>query len=78
MDIQNKLILELKERLGYKEEVTLTRDELDLLVDGDLGYAKELEGEIEDLNDEINELKDECICEELREKLGKIIKIAEE
>ena len=33
MDIQNKLIIELKEGLGYKEEVTLTRDEFNLLVD---------------------------------------------
>lgn len=77
MDIQNKLIIELKERLGYAENITLTRDEFNLLVDGDLGYAKELEGEVSELADELEDFKSECECAELQEKLDKIIEIAE-
>lgn len=77
MDIQNKLTIELKERISYGESITLTRDEFFLLVDGDLGYAKELEENIADLESELEEVRDNCQCDELQEKLNKISKIAE-
>lgn len=68
--MQEKLVTTLRLRLGYKEEVTLTRDELNLLVDGDIGVQKELEEEVACLSEEIAELKDEC--EELEEAESKI------
>lgn len=77
MDLQHRLAIQLKERLGYGESITLTRDELLLLVDGDLGYAKELEEEVTDLESQLEEFRNDCNCNELQEKLNKIIKIAE-
>lgn len=77
MDLQNKLAMELKERLAYGESVTLTRDELFLLIDGDLGYAKELEEEVAELEGELEEVRGDCQCAELQEKLDKILKIVE-
>lgn len=90
MNAQENLLADLKIRLGYKQEIILTRDEFILIVEGDMGIQKELEEEIEDLEGETSGLKSECedleneIIElkeqvkELEEKLDKIEKILEE
>jgi tRNA(Phe) wybutosine-synthesizing methylase Tyw3 len=77
VDLQGKLATELRERLGYRENVLVTRDELNLLIEGDMGLARELEEEIEELTSELEELKDNCECEKLQKKLDKILKIVE-
>lgn len=77
MDIQNKLRIDLKERLAYGESIILTRDELFLLIDGDLGYMAELEEEIEELSEELDQARESCECKNLQEKLDKISKIIE-
>ena len=74
MDIQNKLVIELRERLAYGENVTLTRDEFNLLVDGDLGYAAQLQEEIDDLEREFEDFKDNCDCDDKQEEVDKLQK----
>lgn len=77
MDLQYRLVIQLKERLGYKEQITLTRDEFNLLIDGDLGLVAELQKEIDELNSDLEDFKDYCNCDEIRknlEELSKIIK----
>ena len=84
MDAQQALLDKLKIRLGYNQDVTLTRDEFSLLIDGDIGIQKELESDIDhleglldqeredsrDLEEEVVELKKEI--EDLEEKIKEL------
>ena len=79
MDVMEKLLTDLKTRLGYSEEMVISRDEFNTLVDGDVGTQKELEEEIEELKSEVGGLTDQLDdLEELQEKLNRIAKIIEE
>lgn len=66
MDIMEKLKSDLDARMGYGEEVVVTREELRILLNGVPGELKEALGAIEDLEAECSELKDSLDHEETR------------
>ncbi len=77
MDAAQILLTDLKIRLGYNESIILSRDEFNLLVDGDIGVQKELEEQIEDLESELEGAIDnsdsfQCLAEELKEKVEEL------
>lgn len=74
MSVIETLLTDLKIRLGYNESITLTRDEFNLIVDGDVYAQEELQEEIEKLESELEDAIDSANVfqeesEELKEKV---------
>ncbi len=57
--MSKSLLMDLDLRLGYKNEITLSRDEYNSLLKGDIDKINDLEGDIESLESYIDDLKDE-------------------
>ena len=57
--MNKNLLMNLDLRLGYKDEITLSRDEYNSLLKGDVDRINDLEGDIESLESDIEDLQDE-------------------